>query len=64
MDPDENKVYTKRKQRQEQWNAMQTQPKSNPTAVKFPADGWSSSLQSLGMPLPSAREIRQRIRLF
>lgn len=47
MDPDENKVYTKRKQRQEKWNAIQTQPQSDPHTVKFPADGWSSCLQRM-----------------
>lgn len=47
VDPDENKLYTKRKQRREQGNAIQTQPKSSPAAVKFPADGWSSSLQKM-----------------
>lgn len=28
-------------------NAIQTQPQDNPQAVKFPADGWSSSLQRM-----------------
>lgn len=47
VEPDENKVYTKRKQRQEKLNAIQTQPQNNPQSVKFPADGLSFSLQRM-----------------
>ena len=54
VDPDENLIYTRRKQRQEQ---LQTQSNLLPkeSAVKFPSSGWSTSLQR--MPLFTKAEM-------
>uniref|UniRef100_A0A6P8IVU1 Uncharacterized protein LOC116305611 n=1 Tax=Actinia tenebrosa TaxID=6105 RepID=A0A6P8IVU1_ACTTE len=47
VDPDENKVYTKRKQRQDKLNSIQTPSQHSPKKAKFPDDGWSSSLKRM-----------------
>ena len=54
VDPDENLIYTRRKQRQEK---LQTpnDPLLKESTVRFPSTGWSTSLQR--MPLFTKAEM-------
>jgi len=54
VDPDENLIYTRRKQRQEK-SQTRNDPSLKESTVKFPSTGWSTSLQR--MPLFTKAEM-------
>ena len=54
VDPDQNLIYTRRKQRQKQLQT-QSDPLPKKSTVKFPSTGWSTSLQR--MPLFTKAEM-------
>ena len=48
MDPDENIIYTRRKQRQEKLETR-NDPLVKESTVRFPSTGWSTSLQRMSL---------------
>ena len=54
VDPDENLIYTRQKQRQEKLQTS-TDPLLKESTVRFPSTGWSTSLQR--MPLFTKAEM-------